>query len=230
MSYDQTERTSSRIQARSAPKPASGAPAGIAGAASPEPDDERQERDVQRPEDRRHPGRETVVRVQATERGDRDQHDADGAQQQAAPLQFGRDGRVEDDSEGERGPERRKRRVSGRVQEPEHLDGREDRHDGDGDGQDRAAQGQHDEQDRDKDGRRDGPLAHASRPGRQRPNRRWRRANSMSASSKASGPKAGHSRSVKYSSAYCACQIRKLLIRCSRPVRIRRSSGGRPTV
>ena len=43
-------------------------------------------------------------------------------------------------------------------------------------------------------------------------------------------PEVRPQRSVKYSSAYCDCQIRKLLMRCSRPVRMSRSSGGRPAV
>ena len=160
-------------------------------------DDERQQRDVEGPEDRGHPRGETVVRVEAPERGDRDQHDADRAEQQAAALELGRDRGVEDDGQRERDPEGRERLVPGHPEQPEHLEGREGRDDRDGDRQGRATEGKHDEQDRHEHGRGDGSLAHASGPGRQRPNRRWRRANSMRASSNASGPKAGQSRSVK---------------------------------
>jgi hypothetical protein len=53
----------SRIQPRSAPRTPSGARRPGLPADVTEPDDERQQRDVERPEDRRHPGLEAVVRV-----------------------------------------------------------------------------------------------------------------------------------------------------------------------
>ena len=52
-----------------------------------------------------------------------------------------------------------------------------------------AAEGEDDEEDRDEDGGADRALAHPCPA--YRPNRRWRRANSSRASSKASGPKSG---------------------------------------
>ena len=80
--------TSSRIQPRSGPSAAERrrrrhrrGRRGRAGRRTPSSDD------VERPEDRRHPDRQAVARVRPGERADRDEDDADGAEQQAAALE-----------------------------------------------------------------------------------------------------------------------------------------------
>ena len=78
-----------------------------------EPDDERQQRDVQRAEDRRHPGLQPLARIGLGERRDGDQHDPDADQQEAAALEELRDRGVEDDDQGQATPSERERGVAG---------------------------------------------------------------------------------------------------------------------
>ena len=86
--------------------------------------------------------------------------DPDRDEQQPAALEDPRDRRVEHDGEGERGAERRERRVAGPLQEPEDLARREGRDERDGRGEDGAAEGEDDEQDGDEDGGADRALTH----------------------------------------------------------------------
>ena len=113
----------------------------------PETDDECQQRDVQRPEDGRHPGLQPVGRIGLGERRDRGQHHPDGDEQEPAALEDPRDRRVEHDDEGERSAERRERPVAGPLQEPEDLDRREGGDERHGGGEDGAAKGEDDQQD-----------------------------------------------------------------------------------
>ena len=120
----------------------------------PEPDEEREERDVQRPEDRRHPGREPVVRVLACERR-RPRPGRCPTAPRSSPLPSSTSGKAR------RGrppaPARcraRQRRVAGAMQQPEHLERGERRDERDRGGEDGAAEGQDDEQDRDEHDRR----------------------------------------------------------------------------
>ena len=114
-------------------------------------------------------------------------------QQEATPLEDVREGRIEDDGERQNGTEGLERRVAGRPEKGEHLARREDRDERDRDRDGEAADRDDDQEKRDEDdgGRR--ALAHPA----YRPKRRWRRANSSSAWSNASGPKSGHSASQK---------------------------------
>ena len=115
-------------------------------------------------------------------------------EQQAAAVEHVREGRIEHDREGEDRAERRERIVAGGAQQAEHLERGERGDERDGQREDRAAEREHDEQDRHEDRSADRPLAHHIPPAaRQRPKRRWRRANSRSAASNASGPKSGQS-------------------------------------
>ena len=102
------------------------------GAGVAEPDDERQQRDVERPEDRRHPRLEAVTRIGLDERGHRDEHDPDRAEQEPAALEDLRERRVEDDRHRECRPESEEGRVPAAVEEPEDLDGGDRRDQGDG--------------------------------------------------------------------------------------------------
>ena len=158
-----------------------------------EPDDERQERDVQRAEDRRHPGPQTITRIELGKGSDGDQGDADTDEEQAAAFERCWERRVEDDDQRERGAERCEASVAGAFEQPEDLPGREDGHECDGGRHDPSPDGEHDQQDRHEHRCTDRPLLHglAVRSG-QRPKRRCRLANSRSALSNASGPKSGH--------------------------------------
>ena len=91
---------------------------------------------------------------------DRDEHDPDRDQQQAAALEHLRERRVEDDGQGEHRAERRQGRVAGGAEQREHLAGGEHRDDRDRHGDGHAAEGEDDEQERDEDGGGDRPLTH----------------------------------------------------------------------
>ena len=90
------------------------------------------------------PSRGSILVNEATATSD----DPDGDEQQAAALEDLGKRRVEHDDEGERGPERRERRVPGGPQETEDLDGGERRDERDRGRQDRR---------RRRRGRRAGP-------------------------------------------------------------------------
>ena len=160
MSYDQTASTRSRIQPRSPPSAFSGASGGHDRRRLAEPDDERQQRDVERAEDGRHPRLQAVLRVDPRERRDRGQDDPDGDEQQAAALQDLRECGIEHDDEGEDHPERRERRVAGALEKLEGLHRGEDRDQRDRGRQDHPAEEEDDQQDRNEHGRTDRSLSH----------------------------------------------------------------------
>ena len=116
-----------------------------------------------------------VARILPAECRDGHQDDPDRTKEQPAPLEDGRGGGIEDDRQCQGRPEPGQRGVPRGPEESEDLDGGKDGDDRDGGREDGAPEGQDDEQDRDEDGGADRPLAHASSPARQRPNRRWRR-------------------------------------------------------
>ena len=64
--------------------------------------DEREEADIQGPEDRRHPRPESVARVRPRERGDGHEDDPDRDEQEATALEHARERRIEDDGQGDR--------------------------------------------------------------------------------------------------------------------------------
>src|SRR4051794_19436395 len=125
-----------------------------------EPDDEREEADVQRAEDRRHPCAQAVSRLRLEERCDRDQDDPDGDEQQAAALEDLGEGGIEDHGEREHGPEGRQRPEPRAAQQLEDLASGERRQDGDGEREHDPAHGEDDEQDRDQDDSADRTLTH----------------------------------------------------------------------
>ena len=94
------------------------------------------------------------------ERGDGDEDDADGHEQDAAPLKDVRERRIGDDRECQDAPQQWQRRVARATEEREDLARGEDRDDRDACRQDDAADGQDHEEDRDEDGGADRPLAH----------------------------------------------------------------------
>ena len=110
------------------------------GADVAEPDDERQQRDVERAEDRRHPRLEPVVRIGLGERGDRDQDDR-RSRRAGAPLPSRTSGKAASRTivTRERRAERHERRVAGAAEEPEDLDRGDGRDHRDGQGKDRPA-------------------------------------------------------------------------------------------
>ena len=168
-----------------------------------EPDDERQERGVQRPEDRREPGRQALARISFRKRPDRGQDHPDGNEDQATRLELLRRGGVEDEPDREHDPERRNRRIPGGAKQPEDLDGGKGRRNDDERDDPDAADGKNDDERRDEERGADRPLAEhlgadrGASADRQRPNRRVRLANSSRAASKASAPKSGQRTSVE---------------------------------
>ena len=77
VSYAHTPRTSRRIQPRSAPRPSRARRPGPAAPAWPSRTTKASSADVQRPEHRRHPGRQAIARVGPRERADADEDDPD---------------------------------------------------------------------------------------------------------------------------------------------------------
>ena len=133
---------------------ASGASGGIGRRRVAEPEDEREQRHVERPEDRRHPGRQAVARIGA------------GRTRRPRPGRSRRRRAAGRCPRGRSGTRRRGRpRAPGRCRAPgapgsrppqqaEDLERGERRDDRDDRGEDRPAEAQHDEQDRARGRRR----------------------------------------------------------------------------
>ena len=197
MSYDQTAEDEQQDPATLPAECVQRRAGGHVRRSLPEPDDECQQRDVERTEDRRDPRRRpscgSVLRERRRPRRARCRPRRGAGRSPRAPAGTRR-----------RGPRPararcRARRTAGsrRPCRRRNTSTRGDRRDDcDRGGENGATEGQDDQQDRDEDGRTDRSLTHRrlTRAG-QRPNRRCRRANSRSAASNASGPKSGHSAS-----------------------------------
>ena len=126
----------------------------------PEADQERQERDIERAEDRRHPRLQPVARIDLRERGHADEHDPDAREQHAAALEDLGERRVEDDDEREGNAERREGRRAGGAEQAEDLDRGDGGDDRDEPREDDPAEEEHDQQHRHEHGSTDRAVLH----------------------------------------------------------------------